>query len=257
MQPRSMVMVALMASMLGATAGHHTTEAFPPQHAANLPLPLHEKAHPVLSPFKAQAAPPELLSKASVEPSPQVAQHLVEKGDTLFEIATRYNTKIEHILQHNPEVIPDNLKVGSTLQVPLNTVQHTKTREELGDIAAQVTMSTSGEPVHYVRKYACKLTAYTNSYESTGKNPGDKGYGITASGRVAKEGLTVAVDPALIPLHSVVYIPGIGPRYAEDTGGAVKGTHIDVFFNDDQTARNFGVKQANVYIIEEGPRDAS
>ncbi|WP_236587873.1 3D domain-containing protein [Tumebacillus amylolyticus] len=257
MQPRSIVMVALATCLLWSTAGHHISEAQPLTHMAVKPLELHSRAFPALKVLHAQMP----TASASVSPAPirhdepQMARHTIAQGDTLFEIATRYNTKVEHIMQHNPEVNPDNLKVGDTLQVPLNTVKHTKTREELGDIAASVTVASNGEPVGYKRKITCMLTAYTNSYESTGKHPGDKGYGITASGRTAKEGMTVAVDPDLIPLHSVVYIPGIGPRYAEDTGGAVKGPHIDVFFNDDTTARDFGVKQANVYIIEEGPRE--
>ncbi|KEO81687.1 hypothetical protein EL26_19645 [Tumebacillus flagellatus] len=255
-----MVMVALGTLLLWSTAGHHVSEAQPLTHIAVKPLELHSssRAFPALKVLHAQAP----SATASVIPAPirrdepQMARHTIEQGDTLFELATRYNTKVEHILQHNPEVNPDNLKIGDTLKVPLNTVQHTKTREELGDIAAKVTMSSGGEPLGYKRKIACKLTAYTSSYESTGKHPGDRGYGITASGSAAKEGLTVAVDPELIPLHSLVYISGIGPRYAEDTGGAVKGPHIDVFFNDDQMAREFGVKQANVYIIEEGPRES-
>jgi 3D (Asp-Asp-Asp) domain-containing protein len=252
-----MVMVALSTVLLWTTAGHHVTEAQPLTHIAVKPLELHSQAAPVLKSLHAQTPPPVTPAPVLGEPKPLLARHTIVEGDTLYEIATQYNTKIENILQHNPEVNPDNLKVGTELQVPVNTVKHTKTREELGNIAAAVTTSSTGEPTKYVRKIACKLTAYTNSYESTGKHPGDKGYGITASGRDAKEGLTIAVDPDLIPLHSVVYIPGIGPRYAEDTGGAVKGPHIDVFFNDDRIARDFGVKQANVYIIEEGPRESN
>ncbi|PWK11356.1 3D domain-containing protein [Tumebacillus permanentifrigoris] len=257
MQPRSMVMVALTTLLLWSTVGHHVSEAQPLIHIAVKPLELHSKASPVLKSLHAQAPAAVTPAPLQVDKQPQMARHTIVEGDTLFEIATQYNTKIENILQHNPEINPDNLKVGTQLQVPVNTVKHTKTREELGNIAATVTTSSSGEPNQYLRKIACKLTAYTNSFESTGKHPGDKGYGITASGRDAKEGLTIAVDPDLIPLHSVVYIPGIGPRYAEDTGGAVKGPHIDVFFNDDRIARDFGVKQANVYIIEEGPRESN
>lgn len=50
----------------------------------------------------------------------------------------------------------------------------------------------------------------------TGKKPGDRGYGITATGTVATEGRTVAVDPDVIPIGSEVFINGV-IYIAEDT----------------------------------------
>jgi 3D (Asp-Asp-Asp) domain-containing protein len=52
--------------------------------------------------------------------------------------------------------------------------------------------------------------------------------GTTATGRRTGWGI-VAVDPHVIPLHTHMYIPGYGHGYAEDTGGAVRGYHIDVW----------------------------
>ena len=37
------------------------------------------------------------------------------------------------------------------------------------------------------------------------------------------EGRTIAVDPDIIPLGSVVYVEGYGVRIAEDTGAYIKG----------------------------------
>ncbi len=51
-------------------------------------------------------------------------------------------------------------------------------------------------------------TAYTSGPESTGKSPTMSGYGITYSGLPALKG-TVAVDPDMMPLGSVLKIPGI------------------------------------------------
>ncbi len=101
-----------------------------------------------------------------------------------------------------------------------------------------------------VHTYDCKLTAYSAGFESTGKNPGDPGYGITATGKMAKPRHTIAVDPNLIPLGSLVYIDGIGYRVAEDIGGAIKGSHIDVFYPDENDAKIFGVKKhVKVYVF--------
>ncbi len=92
------------------------------------------------------------------------------------------------------------------------------------------------------KTYQCMLTAYGPGFESTGKHPGDPAYGITASGRIALPRHTVAVDPRLIPLGSLMYIDGIGYRVAEDVGGAIRGQHIDLYFPNDTDAVKFGVK---------------
>ena len=68
-------------------------------------------------------------------------------------------------------------------------------------------------------------------------------YGITFSGLKAKEGRTIAVDPAVIPLGSTVFIEGIGIRKAEDIGSAIRGSRIDVFMNDLNEAQGFWCKE--------------
>jgi 3D (Asp-Asp-Asp) domain-containing protein len=51
-------------------------------------------------------------------------------------------------------------------------------------------------------------------------------HGTTATGTSVHRG-TVAVDPNLIPLGSLLLIPGYGYGRAEDTGAAVHGYHVD------------------------------
>lgn len=51
----------------------------------------------------------------------------------------------------------------------------------------------------------------------------------TASGVWPVAGRTVAVDTRIIPMGAWVHISGIGWRHAEDTGGAIIGTRLDVF----------------------------
>lgn len=93
------------------------------------------------------------------------------------------------------------------------------------------------------------LTAYSLDVRSTGKTPACKDYGITFSGTRATAGRTVAVDPRVIPIGTPIYIEGIGWRIAEDTGGAVKGRHIDVLLSSEQAAIRFGVKRhVRVYV---------
>lgn len=80
--------------------------------------------------------------------------------------------------------------------------------------------------------------------------------GYTATGTLATDGRTIAVDPDIIPYGShvlLIWPDGTQHSYiAEDCGGGVNGNHIDVFFNDHQAARVFGVQSAMVYMeVEE------
>lgn len=99
-------------------------------------------------------------------------------------------------------------------------------------------------------KINMKSTAYTAGVESTGKNPGDKGYGVTASGMKAQRGV-VAVDTNVIPFGTELYIEGYGYAIAGDTGSAIKGNKIDVFFDDYSDAIKYGVKNVDVYVLGE------
>lgn len=68
------------------------------------------------------------------------------------------------------------------------------------------------------------------------------GDGITYTGTKATVGRTVAVDPAVIPLGSWLYIEGFGWRRAEDTGGKVKGNVIDIYVGEGPGARQEALK---------------
>jgi 3D (Asp-Asp-Asp) domain-containing protein len=69
----------------------------------------------------------------------------------------------------------------------------------------------------------------------------------TASGEKAVEGITVAADTDILPLGTVIRING--QEYTvQDTGSAVKGNVIDVFYNDHQTAVQHGVQYLAVEV---------
>jgi len=89
-----------------------------------------------------------------------------------------------------------------------------------------------------------EASAYTASCEGCS--------GITATGidlKANPNAKVISVDPSVIPLGSKVYVEGYGEAIAGDTGGAIKGKRIDVFFPSQQDAINFGVKQLKVTIL--------
>lgn len=77
------------------------------------------------------------------------------------------------------------------------------------------------------------------------------GNGITSSGSPVIAGLTVAVDPKVIPLGSVIYIEDVGIRIAQDTGSAVTDNRIDVAVETHAEAEIWaGYGTHNVWILE-------
>ena len=73
--------------------------------------------------------------------------------------------------------------------------------------------------------------------------------GITYTGTEATEGRTIAVDPDVIPLGSIVEINGV-EYVAEDVGGAIKGDRIDLYFNSHEDALEWGVQYLDIFLIE-------
>ena len=91
-----------------------------------------------------------------------------------------------------------------------------------------------------------KVTAYCSCEKCC--NEWSDGY--TYTGTIATEGRTIAVDPSVIPLGSIVEINGINYQ-AEDIGGAIKGNRVDIYFDSHKEALEWGVQYHGVYMVEE------
>jgi 3D (Asp-Asp-Asp) domain-containing protein len=72
--------------------------------------------------------------------------------------------------------------------------------------------------------------------------------GTTATGIPTGWGV-VAVDPSVIPLGTRMVIPGYGEGVAADTGGAVQGATIDVWFPECSQALAWGQKYVTITLL--------
>lgn len=89
-----------------------------------------------------------------------------------------------------------------------------------------------------------KTTAYCPCYQCS------EGWGRqTSSGALATANHTVAVDKRVIPIGTKLLING-QVYVAQDVGGGVKGNHIDIFYNTHGETRQYGVRNAEVYLIQ-------
>lgn len=94
-----------------------------------------------------------------------------------------------------------------------------------------------------------KVTHYCSCALCCGKSDG-----VSASGREVIPYYSIAVDPSVIPLGSIVYLDyGDGVLHearADDIGGAICGNVIDLCVGDHETARQMGIRSATVYLVE-------
>ena len=62
--------------------------------------------------------------------------------------------------------------------------------------------------------------------------------------------MVIAVDPSVIPLGSLVSVPGYGIAIAGDTGGAIVGNKIDLHMEDLNAALSFGRQTLTITILQ-------
>ncbi|MCL1700604.1 3D domain-containing protein [Lysinibacillus sp. Bpr_S20] len=127
----------------------------------------------------------------------------------------------------------------SASEVAAPSTSNTASKENAPEATAPSKNNTAS------KELIVEASAYTASCEGCS--------GITATGinlKTNPNAKVISVDPTVIPLGSKVYVEGYGEAIAGDTGGAIKGNRIDVFFPSQQDAINFGVKQLKVTILD-------
>ncbi|UQZ34222.1 hypothetical protein C2I18_12185 [Paenibacillus sp. PK3_47] len=152
----------------------------------------------------------------------------------------------DKIIAVGTKPVPKPVVVAATTSKPKTT---SKTTAKAATTAKSAKAAKTSNVVHkagvdFQYKKMIKnvsMTAYSSEEPGIGTR--------TASGTRVTEGRTIAVDPNVIPIGWWVYIEGLGFRRAEDTGGAIKGNKVDVYYDSLSHARNFGRKSRTVYVI--------
>lgn len=89
------------------------------------------------------------------------------------------------------------------------------------------------------------VTAYCACKKCCGPNA----KGITASGKPAIEGITIAASRS-IPFGTKLYIEGIGTRIVRDRLAKKYDDRIDVFMENHDKALKFGKKRLTVTVVK-------
>ncbi|MED4286096.1 LysM peptidoglycan-binding domain-containing protein [Priestia megaterium] len=173
----------------------------------------------------------------------------VQPGDTMWSVAQRHGISISQLKQWN-NLSSNTIYINQVLQVGGQAAAQAK--PSTPSPAAPSTPSTSTPapaPAQESKSVSKEITVEATAY--TAYCAGCSG--ITATGidlRSNPNRKVIAVDPRVIPLGSRVYVEGYGEAIAGDTGGAIKGTRVDLFMASQSSALNWGRKTVKLQILD-------
>lgn len=182
--------------------------------------------------YKKESLPYEKVIKEdnNLEKGIEKVEQVGEEGSVVIEFTVVYENN-EKKKEHN--------RTETIIKAPKDEIIAKGTKEKIvenpkeikKDIKVSRGSFSSGKVV------TMEATAYTHT--------GNK----TATGIYPYVGV-IAVDPKVIPLGTKVHVEGYGNAIAADTGGAIKGNIIDVFFNSRGECMNWGRKMVKVRILD-------
>jgi 3D (Asp-Asp-Asp) domain-containing protein len=177
----------------------------------------------------------------------------VRKNDSLWKIAKRVygqGSKWRIIYQANSQKIknPNVIRAGQVLVIPPKNTKLKKVKKRSGRIQAPA-------GYEYVGTVRAHVTGYCPCSICCGRH---------ANGRTSiRDNAWIlngcAADPSAIPYRWKVYIPGIGFREVDDTGGAMKRSwrrgiyHIDLRYRYHYQAKKCN-KWLNIGLYRKIPR---
>ncbi|WP_112182295.1 3D domain-containing protein [Paraliobacillus zengyii] len=191
--------------------------------------------------------------------------YIVKKGDSLSEIADEHNVEVNELIEWNSLssdliLIDQELRIQSVKQVvnepqtasaeTTETVEESEVEETPVAVEAEEVEETTTSEANASENPAGEtitVTATAYTAECTGCS------GITATGINLNEDRNkkvIAVDPSVIPLGTRVYVEGYGEAIAGDTGGAIKGSKIDIHVPTKDEAFQWGVRTVDVTILD-------
>lgn len=187
-------------------------------------------------------------------------------------ITNRTETSVETLRTVRPQIIKLGTKVAAEPEASQETEQEeTPTTEPSSPFREEAEIKIEETPraedvldFTSAKQLLVEATAYTNNAEDTvtfdGRVLTRSGYDVTDT--ILYEGMRIiAVDPAVIPLGTRVYVEGFGMAIALDTGSAIKGNKIDVMMDSKEEAVTFGRQPLTIWVIpkqeeKEGTDDA-
>ena len=165
---------------------------------------------------------------------------IAEQESTITKLETEkaaLNDSIQQLEEKNKQLEDKNKQLENKIKKQQSQKKVQATIEPKTNVVIEPTSGNSKNLGTF------KISAYCHCTKCCGKSDG-----VTATGTRVAANRTIAVDPKVIPLGSKVIIDG-HTYVAEDTGGAIKGNRIDMYFSTHKEALNWGVRTKNVSLV--------
>ena len=195
-----------------------------------------------------------------------VQEYTVKYGDTLSVIAEAMDVSLDALIRVNDIQNANLIYAGTTIKfsadkqevvVKTEEEEHTYKVEDNTEVvevkAVEPTPQTAtSQEVQTTTTAPVSTEGYTLTVEATAYSYAEAGLSsYTADGtNLVNDPMVIAVDPRVIPLGTMVEIPGYGVFRAADTGGAIVGNKIDVHFPTVAQTYNFGRRTITIRILK-------
>ena len=195
-----------------------------------------------------------------------VQEYTVKYGDTLSVIAEAMDVSLDALIRVNDIQNANLIYAGTMIKfsadkqevvVKTEEEEHTYKVEDNTEVvevkAVEPTPQTAtSQEVQTTTTAPATTEGYTLTVEATAYSYAEAGLSsYTADGtNLVNDPMVIAVDPRVIPLGTMVEIPGYGVFRAADTGGAIVGNKIDVHFPTVAQTYNFGRRTITIRILK-------
>lgn len=195
-----------------------------------------------------------------------VLEYTVKYGDTLSVIAEAMDVSLDALIRLNDIQNANLIYAGTMIKfsedkqevvVKTEEEEHTykvaENKEVVEVKAVEPTPQTAtSQEVQTTTTAPAATEGYTLTVEATAYSYAEPGLSnYTADGtNLVNDPMVIAVDPRVIPLGTMVEIPGYGVFRAADTGGAIVGNKIDVHFTTVAETYNFGRRTITIRILK-------
>ncbi|MEF3399635.1 resuscitation-promoting factor [Listeria monocytogenes] len=169
-------------------------------------------------------------------------EKVVQEGKNGKKVV-EYKVTFENGKEKKRDVIKENVTSNKTDKVVVRGTKEKVVATPVSNVSTSSATSSSSSSASSTpsggKTYKMESTAYSGG--------GTTAYGINLS---ANPGLKViAVDPRIIPLGSKVWVEGYGEAIAGDTGGAIKGNIVDVYFPNESQCYSWGRRMVTLKVL--------
>lgn len=195
-----------------------------------------------------------------------VQEYTVKYGDTLSVIAEAMDVSLDALVRVNDIQNANLIYAGTTIKfsadkqevvVKTEEEEHTYKVDDNTEVAEvkavePTPQTATSQEVQTTTAAPAATEGYTLTVEATAYSYAEAGLSsYTADGtNLVNDPMVIAVDPRVIPLGTMVEIPGYGVFRAADTGGAIVGNKIDVHFPTVAQTYNFGRRTITIRILK-------